>query len=116
MGVVKRIRRRRAYSLIAEKGHKSEKVSPLQSRFTQEKASWEVCAKEGRNLMKRVGGAGAAATGSVNSYVVASLKSSLCAHNQSTLIRWPLVGLWTPCNSVGLLLYPLCWFILLELE
>ena len=40
------------YSLIAEKGDKNKKISPPQPRFAQKKASREVCAKEGRNLMK----------------------------------------------------------------
>ena len=72
MGIVKRIcrnhylsrcdRRRPqigTYSLIVEKGRKSEKVSPPQPRFTQEDASREICAKEGRSLMKYVGSTGA---------------------------------------------------------
>ena len=46
------------YSLIAEKAHKNEKISPPQPRLTQE-VSREVCAKEGRNLMKYVGSTGA---------------------------------------------------------
>jgi len=45
-GEVKRL------GLIAEKGNENEKISPPQPRFKQEKASREVCAKEGRSLMK----------------------------------------------------------------
>ena len=40
-------------ALIAEKGHKNDRSSPLQPRFTQENASREVCAKEGGSLMKQ---------------------------------------------------------------
>ena len=44
-----------AYSEIAEKGHKNEKISPPHPRFTSNRALREVCVKEGRNLMEYVG-------------------------------------------------------------
>ena len=47
------------YSLIVEKGDKNEKVSPPKPLSTQENASREVCAKEGRSLMRYVGSTGA---------------------------------------------------------
>ena len=47
-----------AYSVISEKGHKNGRISPAQLRFTSQKAITEVCAKEGRNLMKQVWSAG----------------------------------------------------------
>ena len=46
------------YSVISEKGHKNERISPAQLRFTSQKAITEVCAKEERNLMKQVWSAG----------------------------------------------------------
>ena len=47
-----------AYSGITKKGHEKERVSPPHPFFTSKRASREVCVKEGRNLMKRVGSTG----------------------------------------------------------
>ena len=65
------------YSVISEKGHKNERISPAQLRFTSQKAITEVCAKEERDLMKQVWSAGVKAASRMH-IENASLKSLLC--------------------------------------
>ncbi len=65
------------YSVISEKGHKNGRISPAKLLLTSQKALTEVCAKEGRNLMKQMWSAGVKAASCMH-IENASLKSLLC--------------------------------------